>query len=125
MRDEIGVDTINFGRDYPTRKVPGRTRSTTSTPCSPECPRTTSARCSGRTPSGSSASTGRSSPAVAEQVGFTIDAITGPSAIDAALLGHLQDRCGFAKPAEGASRIHEIEDLVRDDVVAIGAKVDA
>ena len=61
--------------------------------------------------------------AVAEQVGFTIDEITGASAIDAQLLGHLEDRCGFAKPAEGASRIHEIEDLVRDDVVAIGATV--
>ena len=41
---------------------------------------------------------------VADQVGFAIDEITGASAIDAALLDHLQNRCGFAKPAEGRRR---------------------
>ena len=125
MRDEIGVDTISFGRDYP------HTEGTW-----PNTLDYLNALFSGvpeddvRQMLGENAvrflGLDRSKLAsVAEHVGFTIDEITGPSAVEAALLDHLQDRCGFAKPAEGASRIHEIEDLVRDDVVAIGSTVDA
>jgi predicted TIM-barrel fold metal-dependent hydrolase len=54
MRDEIGVDTINFGRDYPHGRYLAEPLDYLK-PCSRECPRSTSARCSVRTPSVSSA----------------------------------------------------------------------
>jgi hypothetical protein len=125
MRNEIGVDTINFGRDYPhTEGTWPNTRDYLKALFS-GVPEDDVRKMLGENAIRFLGLDRSKLTAVAEEVGFTIDEITGASAVDAALLDHLQDRCGFAKPAEGASRIHEIEDLVRDDVVAIGATVDA
>jgi predicted TIM-barrel fold metal-dependent hydrolase len=58
--------------------------------------------------------------AIAERVGPTIDEITGAGRADAALVEHLGERCGYLKPAEGGSRLHELDDLLRDDLVRMG-----
>ena len=59
---------------------------------------------------------------IASRVGPAIGDVVGPSPeIDAALLAHLGDRCGLLKPAEGGARIGELESMLDDDLVAMGA----
>jgi len=125
MRDEIGVDTINFGRDYPHTEGTWPNTADYLGALFSGVPESDVRKMLGENAIRFLGLDRSNLSAVAEQVGFTIDDITGAPAVDAALLDHLGDRCGFAKPAEGASRIHEIEDLVRDDVSAIGARVGA
>ena len=48
-----------------------------------------------------------------------IEAITDSPEIDRALQEHLDDRCGFSKPAERDSRVPEIEPLLRDDLTRL------
>jgi predicted TIM-barrel fold metal-dependent hydrolase len=125
MRDEIGVDTIDFGRDYPHTEGTWPNTVDYLRALFSGVPEDDVRKMLGENAIRFLGLDRSKLTAVAEQVGFTMDEIAGSAAVDAALLDHLGARCGFAKPAEGASRIHEIEDQVRDDVVAIGATVDA
>jgi predicted TIM-barrel fold metal-dependent hydrolase len=116
MRDEIGVETIDFGRDYP------HTEGT--------WPNTTEylRELFGGVPErdvrlilGENAirflGLDRARLAeIAERIGPTIEAITGSYEMDPALRAHLDDRCGFSKPAERDSRIAEIEGLLSEDL---------
>jgi predicted TIM-barrel fold metal-dependent hydrolase len=122
MRHEIGVDTIDFGRDYP------HTEGTW-----PNTLDYLSGLFAGVPEDDVRLMLGENAirflhldrarlADIAARVGPTIDEITGGAEVDAALLAHLDDRCGFAKPAEGASRVREVDDMLRDDLAAIGAR---
>jgi len=116
MRDEIGVETIDFGRDYP------HTEGTW--PNTMEYLRGLFAGIPERDVRlilGENAirflGLDRSRLAeIAERIGPTIEELTGPFEIEPALLEHLEDRCGYSKPAERDSRVSEIDGLVREDV---------
>ena len=116
MRDEIGVETIDFGRDYP------HTEGTW--PNTQEYLRGLFAGVPGRDVRmmlGENAirflGLDRAPlAAVAERIGPTIESITGVPGLDAELLAHLDDRCGYSKPAEGDARIPEIEGLLGEDI---------
>jgi predicted TIM-barrel fold metal-dependent hydrolase len=122
MRDEIGVETIDFGRDYP------HTEGTW--PNTADYLRSLFAGVPERDVRlmlGENAirflglDRGRLAE-VAARVGPAIADILGPSPeIDAALLAHLGDRCGLLKPAEGDARLGELESMLAEDVVAMAA----
>jgi hypothetical protein len=119
MRHEIGVETIDFGRDYPHTEgtwpnTPAYLRELFEGVPEPDV----------RLMLGENAirflELDRTRLAeVVERVGPTIESITGPSTMDPALLTHLDDRCGFSKPAEGGSRLAEIDGLVDEDVARL------
>jgi predicted TIM-barrel fold metal-dependent hydrolase len=116
MRDEIGIETIDFGRDYP------HTEGTW--PNTMEYLRGLFAGVPERDVRlilGENAirflELDRARLAeIAERIGPTIEEITDSPELDAHLLAHLEDRCGFSKPAERDSRISEIDGMLRDDL---------
>jgi predicted TIM-barrel fold metal-dependent hydrolase len=121
MRHEIGVETIDFGRDYP--HTEGTWPNTTD--YLRELFTGVPAR-DVRLILGENAirllGLDRARLAeIAERVGPTIDVVTGPSEMDAGLLAHLDDRCGVSKPAEHGTRIPEIRPLVVEDVARLAA----
>jgi predicted TIM-barrel fold metal-dependent hydrolase len=121
MRDEIGLETIAFGRDYP------HTEGTW--PNTPDFLRSLMAGVPEREVRLMLGDNlvrflgldGRALDAVAERVGPEIDDITGSSEIDDALLEHLSSRTGLRKPAEGDGRIEELSVLIDDVLTGFGA----
>ena len=64
--------------------------------------------------------------AIADDIGPTIDEITrGASEPAPELIAHFDDRCGYLKPAEGASRVAELEGMLRTDLARAGVNVGA
>jgi hypothetical protein len=116
MRHEIGVETIDFGRDYPhTEGTWPNTRDYLGGLFAGVSERDV------RLILGENAirffGLDRARLAeIAERIGPTIETITGSADIDAALLEHLDDRCGYSRPAERDSRIPEIEGLLAEDL---------
>jgi hypothetical protein len=53
---------------------------------------------------------------IAERVGPSIDWITGGADIDPNLIAHFGDRSGCLKPADGRTRLDEIDELPRPDL---------
>ncbi len=59
---------------------------------------------------------------VAQRIGPKIEELTDPSAtIDPELQEHLATRCGVLKPAEGDTRLSEIDAMLRPDLMRAGA----
>jgi predicted TIM-barrel fold metal-dependent hydrolase len=124
MCHEIGVDTIDFGRDYP------HTESTW--PNTDDYLRIIFA--------GTSAEDARKIlgenairffgldraelSEIAERIGPDLSAITDPAAtVDPALVEHLDLRCGVLKPAEGDAVQPRLTPMIREDLAAMGATV--
>jgi len=116
MRDEIGVEAISFGRDYP--HTEGTWPNTTDylSALFEAVPEHDVRLMLGENAIRFLRLDSSRLAEIAERVGPTIESITGPSRMDPALLAHLDDRCGFSKPAERDSRIGEIEGLVNEDL---------
>ena len=56
--------------------------------------------------------------AIAQQVGPTVEQLTGDAPdIDPLLIAHLDARSGYLKPAERGTRLGELDELLRDDLV--------
>ena len=120
MRFEIGIDNIAFGRDYP--------HTESSWPNTGDYLR---AIFSGLPEAEVRLMVGenlvrflgldRSKLAtVAERVGPSIGEMTAEADnVSPELMQHLDDRCGIAKPAEGDSRIQEIQLMLDDDLSAM------
>ena len=122
MRHEIGVDTIDFGRDYPHTEGTWPNTLDYLSGLFAGVPEDDVRKILGENAIRFLHLDRDRLADIAARVGPTIDEITGGAEVDAALLAHFDDRCGFAKPAEGASRLHEIDDMLQQDVVAIGAQ---
>src|SRR5262249_14599536 len=119
MRHEIGVETIDFGRDYP------HTESTW--PNTDDYMKVLFDGVQGddvRSILGENATRffglDRAKLAeIADRIGPRVDEITAPGAaatVDPALIEHLSLRCGLLKPAEGGQRVGDIESMLRDDL---------
>jgi hypothetical protein len=117
MRDEIGVDTMAFGRDYP--HIEGTWPNTTDYFADifqgvPED--------EGRAMLGENlmrflgldrAHLARIAARIAAP---TYEQLTGGGALSPALKRHLSDRCGYSKPAERDRRIAEVEPMLARDI---------
>jgi hypothetical protein len=121
MRHDIGVETIDFGRDYPHTEGTWPNTLEYLNGLFAGVPEADVRMILGENAIRFLDLDREALAEVAARVGPTIDEITGESDLGTALLEHLDDRCGFAKPAEGASRLHEIDGMLREDIVAIGA----
>jgi hypothetical protein len=119
---EIGIDTIDFGRDYP------HTEST--------WPNTHEyyklifhgiAEDDVRKILGDNAirffGLDRDHLAgIASRIGPELSVITDPDAtVDTALTEHLHTRCGVLKPFEGDELVARFDEMLRDDLAALGA----
>jgi predicted TIM-barrel fold metal-dependent hydrolase len=116
IRDEIGVETIDFGRDYP--HTEGTWPNTTEylRGLFEGVPERDVRLILGENVIRFLGLDRSKLAEIAERIGPTIEAITATTEIDPALLEHLDDRCGYSKPAEGDSRLPEIEGLLREDL---------
>jgi predicted TIM-barrel fold metal-dependent hydrolase len=121
MRDEIGVDTIAFGRDYP------HTEGTW--PNTPDYLRYLLAGVPEREVRmmlGENLmrflDVDRAAiAAIAQRIGPDLADIAGGPDMDPALLEHLSGRTGLRKPAEGDTRIGELSVLLDDVLTGFGA----
>jgi predicted TIM-barrel fold metal-dependent hydrolase len=119
MRDEIGVDTILFGRDYP---HPEGTW--------PNTPDWLKDAFAGVLETDLRAMLGENGirffgldryplAAIAEKIGPTLADLTGAAAVDPELVGIFDVRGGYLKPSEGDARIPEIAPMVEADLAVI------
>jgi predicted TIM-barrel fold metal-dependent hydrolase len=126
MRDEIGVDTLCFGRDYP--------HAEGTWPNTAEYLRDLlagvdehDARCIlGENLMrflGFDADRTAAIAAIADRIGPSIDDVTGGGPVDPALVAHLGQRCGYLKPAEGDRRLDELDELLAPDLARMAAPV--
>jgi hypothetical protein len=59
---------------------------------------------------------------VAERIGYSpADILEGDVTMDPPLQVQLDMRCGYSKPPEGGERLLEVEPLLQQDLVSIGA----
>jgi predicted TIM-barrel fold metal-dependent hydrolase len=123
MRDEIGVETIDFGRDYPHTEGTWPNTADYLRSLFAGVPERDVRLILGENAIRFLELDRDRLAEVAARVGPSIDGIIGPSPhdVDAALLAHLGDRCGLLKPAEGGARIGELESMLAGDLVAMGA----
>jgi predicted TIM-barrel fold metal-dependent hydrolase len=116
MRDELGVETILFGRDYP---HPEGTWPKTSDWLRDAFAGVSEA--DARLMLGENAIRffgldHAALAAIAGKVGPTVDDITGGAPVRAELLDFFDMKSGYRKPAEGDSRFDALEGMLRDDV---------
>ncbi len=118
MRDEIGTESIAFGRDYPHAEGTWpNTREFLRAAFSGVPERDLRLMLGGNAVRFFSLDS-IALQSVANRVGYTIDEITGPGPdIDPTLLAHLNRRCGILKPSEGDAQLHKVETMVREDLV--------
>jgi predicted TIM-barrel fold metal-dependent hydrolase len=120
MLDEIGADKVCFGRDYP--------HSEGTWPNTADYLRDLFSGVSegdvrkvlGENLIGFLGLDSTRIASIVERIGPAIEEITGAPGIDPALVEHFGVRCGYLKPAEGGSRLDELDELLRDDFVRMG-----
>jgi predicted TIM-barrel fold metal-dependent hydrolase len=122
QRDEIGVDTLDFGRDYP------HTESTWPNTIEyfkilfAGVPQDDVRKILGENAIRFFGLDRDALAAVADRIGPDLDEITDPSAtVDPALVEHLADRCGVHKPGEGDLRVKALDEVLVDDLARVGA----
>jgi predicted TIM-barrel fold metal-dependent hydrolase len=119
MRDEIGVERILFGRDYPhTEGTWPNTGDYLRTLFSGVPERDVRLMLGENAVNFLGLDRAKLS-AAAERVGPSIEQITGGPEIDLRLLEHLANRTGILKPAEAAGRVAEYDALLGEDLVKV------
>jgi predicted TIM-barrel fold metal-dependent hydrolase len=117
MRDEIGVDTLCFGRDYPHAEGTWPNTSDYLRDLLAGVDEHDARRILGDNLVRFLGLDADRIAAIAERVGPTIDEVTGGAPVDPALIAHLAKRCGYLKPAEGPRRLGELDDLLAPELV--------
>lgn len=116
MRGEIGVETMDFGRDYPHTEGTWPNTLEYLRGLFSTIPERDVRLILGENIIRFLGLDRTRLAAIADRIGPTIESITRTSEIDPALLGHLDERCGYSKPAERDSRLPEIEGLLSEDL---------
>jgi predicted TIM-barrel fold metal-dependent hydrolase len=116
MRDEIGVDRLMFGRDYPHAEGTWPNTRAFLADLFAGVPDSEVRTILGENAIGFFGLDGEALAAVAERIGPTVAELTAAPAIDPALVQHLGDRCGYLKPAEGDRRIGDLGELLDEDL---------
>jgi predicted TIM-barrel fold metal-dependent hydrolase len=121
MRDQIGIDKIAFGRDYPHTEATWPNTMDYLRTLFAGVPENDVRMMLGENAIRFFGLDASELARVAERIGPTIDELTNPAPVDPALIEHLDLRCGLLKPAEGGSRLAGVDELLRDDLVRMGA----
>ena len=126
MRHEIGVETIDFGRDYPHTEGTWPNTGDYLRGLLAGVPDDEVRLMLGENGIRFLGLDRAKLAAIADDIGPTIDEITrGASEPAPELIAHFDDRCGYLKPAEGASRVAELEGMLRTDLARAGVNVGA
>jgi predicted TIM-barrel fold metal-dependent hydrolase len=121
MREEIGIDTMCFGRDYPHAEGTWPNTLAYLHGLLTGVPEPEVRKILGENAIRFFDLDAEALGTVAARIGPSIDDLTAPFELDPALEAHLDDRCGYLKPAERGQRLAEIEALLHDDLVRVGA----
>jgi predicted TIM-barrel fold metal-dependent hydrolase len=121
MRDEIGVDHMNFGRDYPHGEGTWPNTLAYLRDLFAGIPEAEVRKILGENAIRFFGLDAGPLDAIADRIGPSIEQINGEGGLEPALLEHLDARCGYLKPAERDRRIGEIEDMVLADVARVSA----
>lgn len=123
MRHEIGVETIDFGRDYPHTEGTWPNTMDYLRGLFTGVPERDVRLILGENAIRFLGLDRANLAAIAARVGPTIESLTGPFEIEPALRAHLDDRCGYSKPPERDSRISEMEGLLSEDLSRLASAV--
>jgi predicted TIM-barrel fold metal-dependent hydrolase len=122
MRDEIGVENIAFGRDYPHAESTWPNTAEYFKLLFHGVPQEDTRMMLGENAIRFLALDGNELGKIAEKIGPDVEAITAPGAadeVDPALTEHLALRCGVLKPAEGDERLAAADEMLREDLARL------
>jgi predicted TIM-barrel fold metal-dependent hydrolase len=119
LRDQIGVDTILFGRDYPHPEGTWPNTPDWIKDAFAGVPEVELRAMLGENGIRFLNLDRRPLTAIAEKIGPTVDQITGAPAVDPELLAIFDLRGGYLKPWEGDARIPEITPMLDADLAAL------
>jgi predicted TIM-barrel fold metal-dependent hydrolase len=122
MRDEIGVETIAFGRDYPHTEGTWPNTLDYLRDLFAGVPEDDVRRIAGENAIRFLSIDEAKLAGVAAAVGPTIEDLTAGTELAPELLAHIDDRCGYLKPPEGGARLAEIDGILHDDAARVGAR---
>ena len=124
QRHDIGVDTICFGRDYPHGEGTWPNTEDYWRVLFAGVPPDEVALILGENAIGFLGLDRPRLARIAGRIGPDLDEITAPEAaarVDPAILEHLSLRCGVLKPAEGPTRLAEVDDMLRRDLAGLSS----
>jgi hypothetical protein len=121
MRDDIDVDHMNFGRDYPHAEGTWPNTVAYLQDLLLGVPEADVRKILGGNLIRFLDLDAAKLDEVAARIGPTIEQLTGAETLDPALLAHLDQRTGYLKPYEGETRIAEMAPLVLADVERVKA----
>jgi hypothetical protein len=117
IRDEIGVDGMCFGRDYPHAEGTWPNTFDYLRALFAGVPEDDVRKILGENAIRFFGLDATRIATIAEKVGPTIEQLTGDASdIDPALIAHFNDRTGYLKPAERGSRLGELDDQLAHDL---------
>jgi predicted TIM-barrel fold metal-dependent hydrolase len=122
MRDEIGVEAMAFGRDYPHAEGTWPNTLDYLRDLFAGVAEHDVRRILGENAVRFFGIDAARADRIAGLVGPTVEQLTGGSEdISPALIDHFNDRSGYLKPAEGEARLAEVDELLRADIERITA----
>ena len=123
MRHEIGIETISFGRDYPHTESTWPNTQVYLQQLLAGVPVEEARLILGENLARFlDLDRSRLAPIV-DRIGFSVEDVLGAAPdIDPDLLTHFDARCGLSKPAEGASRLDQVESMLNEDLERVGAR---
>jgi predicted TIM-barrel fold metal-dependent hydrolase len=122
MRDEIGVEAMAFGRDYPHAEGTWPNTLDYLQDLFAGVPEYDVRQILGGNAVRFFGTDAAGIDRIAKLVGPTLDRLTGGSEdVPRALIDHFNDRSGYLKAAEGEARLGEVDELLRADVERITA----
>jgi predicted TIM-barrel fold metal-dependent hydrolase len=119
MRDEIGVETIAFGRDYPHPEGTWPNTPDWLRDAFADVPENELRAMLGENMVRFFGLDRAKLAAIADKMGPSVDDLRAP--VDPELLGIFDVRGGYLKPAEGADRIPEITPMLEHDLAEVGS----
>jgi predicted TIM-barrel fold metal-dependent hydrolase len=123
MRHEIGVSTLSFGRDYPHTEGTWPNTEVYLRTLLAGVPEGEARMIMGENLARFLHLDLAALQPIVDRVGFRPeDVLVDRPDIDPELQAHFDARCGYSKPAEGASRVDQIDSLLLGDLERIGAR---
>jgi predicted TIM-barrel fold metal-dependent hydrolase len=119
MRDEIGVESICFGRDYPHAEGTWPNTADYLRDLLAGVPEADARKILGENAIRFLGLDAGRIATIAERIGPDLEDVIGGTAIDPALVSHFGDRCGYLKPYEGDTRIGELASLLDEDLARL------
>ncbi|HEY6532354.1 MAG TPA: amidohydrolase family protein [Acidimicrobiales bacterium] len=120
MRDEIGIDTLSFGRDYPHTESTWPNTADYLRALFEGVPEAEVRPILGENLARFLRLDRAALQPVVDRIGFAVDDILGWSPpVSPDLIAHLNMRCGYSKPAEEERRLADLEPMIHEDLIPL------